>query len=336
MITVRSFRLALAATLLALLSFAATALAGCSSGSSGGQSGSGAAATRTVLMLNWAAEPEFGGFYAAQEKGAFKRAGLDVEIQAAGAGTPVAQLVATGKVDFGIVGGDEVILARARGADIVPIFAVYHTSPHGIMVHASRGAKSLADVFSKGTVALDPAAAFALHLKKKYGFDKVKVVPYDGGVARFVADKELAQQCYITSEPLAARRMGADPQVFLVADDGYAPYDTVLVTREALWKEKPAMVKAFTRAVREGWRAYLDDPGPANAIMAKLNTAMALETFAAAAEAQKPLVETEATRKGKLGMMTRERWEALGKQLVDLGLVKTAPPVDTYLFTIDD
>jgi NitT/TauT family transport system substrate-binding protein len=164
----------------------------------------------------------------------------------------------------------------------------------------------------------------------------VKIVPYDGGVARFVADKDFAQQCFISSEPIAAAREGSDPKAFLIADDGYNPYATVVITSKALWKAQPEKVRAFVRAAREGWRAYLDDPGPANAVMAQQNKTMSPDVWAAAAAAQKPFIETAETKKGKLGMMTRERWETLGKQLVDIGIVDRAPPVDEYLVPIGE
>ncbi|WP_206079534.1 ABC transporter substrate-binding protein [Polyangium spumosum] len=316
-------------TLLSLsLGLAATA-AGCKGSGGGG----GAPAGKVKLTLNWVPEPEFGGFYAAREGGAFKRAGLDVEIMPGGAGVPVMQMVASGKSDFGVVNGDEVLIARARGADVIPIFATYQTFPQGIMVHASRGANTMADVFRGGTLAIEPGTAYAAYLKKKYGFDKVKVVPYDGGVARFLVDKEYAQQCFVTSEPLAARKKGAEPKVFLVADEGYNPYSQVVVTRKALWQENPERVRAFVRATREGFRAYLDDPGPANVVMGKLNTTMDAETFAGAAAAQKPLIEDAQTT--KLGMMTRERWETLGKQLKELGILDAVPPVEAFLVAID-
>jgi NitT/TauT family transport system substrate-binding protein len=199
------------------------------------------------------------------------------------------------------------------------------------MAHASRGAKGLADVMASGTLALEPGLPYAVFLKRKYGFDKVKVVPYDGGVARFLADKEFAQQCFITSEPLAVKRQGAAPAVFLVADEGFNPYATVVITRGALWKEQPARVKAFVEAVREGWRAYLDNPGPANAVMGKVNTTMDAETFAGAAEAQKPFIDTAETRSRGLGMMSRERWDTLSQQLVELGIIDKAPPMDGFL-----
>ncbi|MET0405784.1 MAG: ABC transporter substrate-binding protein [Cystobacter sp.] len=293
--------------------------------------GSAPAVESVKLTLNWVAEPEFGGFYAAREQGHFKRHGMEVTIQGGGSGVPVLQMVATGQVDFGISSADEVITARARGVDVIPLFAVYQTSPQGLMAHASSGAKNIQDVLSSGTVALEPGLPYAAFLKKKYGFDKVKVVPYDGGVARFVADKAFAQQCFITSEPIAARRQGADPTVFLVADEGFNPYNTVLITRRALWKEQPARVKEFVAAVREGWRAYLDEPAASNAVMGRINTSMDAETFAEAARTQKPLIETAQTRDKGLGTMTRERWDTLARQLVALGLIDKVPFLDDFL-----
>ncbi len=299
----------------------------------GGTDGGGTVAqtARVKLALNWVPEPEFGGFYAAREQGAFKRHGLEVDILGGGAGVPVLQMVASGQVEFGIVSADELLTARARGVDLVPLFTVYQTSPQAIMAHASRGAKGIQDVLSSGTIALEPGLPYAAYLKKKYGFDKVKVVPYDGGVAQFMANKDFAQQCFITSEPIAARKQGAQPVVFLVADEGFNPYTAVVITRRELWKEQPERVKGFVAAVREGWRTYLDNPAPANGVMAKLNTTMDAETFAAAAQAQKPLIETEETRARGLGTMSRERWETLGQQLVELGLIEKAPPVGEFL-----
>jgi NitT/TauT family transport system substrate-binding protein len=269
-------------------------------------------------------EPEFGGFYAARESGAWKEQNLEVEIQGGGAGVPVVQMVAAGKAEFGIAGADEVLTARAKGADVIPVFAVYQKSPHGIMVHASKGAKTMAEALTGGTLAIEPGMAYAAFLKKKYGFDKVKVVPYDGGVARFLTDKDFAQQCFATSEAIAAKRKGSDPQVFLVADEGFRPYLGVVITRAALWKEKPDLVKAFVRGARKGWQSYLADPGPANAVMAKLNTTMDAETFAAVAKEQRPYVESDETRAAGLGSMTKKRWEDLGAELVELKIIEKA------------
>src|SRR6185437_16076827 len=74
-------------------------------------------------------------------------------------------------------------------------------------------------------------------------------------------------------------------------------------------------------ACRQGWQAYLDDPKPANAAMGRLNSDMDAATFTAAAEAQKPLIETDETKQSNLGMMTDQRWDALAKQLVELKVI---------------
>lgn len=274
--------------------------------------------TKVVLALDWVPEPEFGGFYAGRESGAYRRHGIGIEIQGGGAGVPVLQMVATGRADFGTVGADELLTARARGADLVALFAVFQTSPQGIMVHASRKLQKLEDAFHSGTLALETGKAYAAYLKKKFAWEGVKVVPYDGGVAHFLTDPTFGQQCYVTSEPIAARQKGADPTVFLIADAGFNPYATVVVTRRELLQKRPELAKEFVLATREGWQSYLEHPEATNALLAKLNSALDLATLSAAAEAQKPLVENPESKQHGLGSMQQARWQTLADQLLDL------------------
>ena len=271
-----------------------------------------------MLALDWVPEPEFGGFYAGRESGAYRRHGIGIEIQGGGAGVPVLQMVATGRADFGTVGADELLTARARGADLVALFAVFQTSPQGIMVHASRKLQKLEDAFHSGTLALETGKAYAAYLKKKFAWEGVKVVPYDGGVAHFLTDPTFGQQCYVTSEPIAARQKGADPTVFLIADAGFNPYATVVVTRRELLQKRPELAKEFVLATREGWQSYLEHPEATNALLAKLNSALDLATLSAAAEAQKPLVENPESKQRGLGSMQQARWQTLADQLLDL------------------
>lgn len=299
---------------------------------SGKESAPSGAAARVKLALNWVPEPEFGGFYAGREAGFYRDEGIDIEILGGGAGAPVLQMLAGGQVDFAIAGADGVLTAKARGVDLCPLFAAYQTSPAGIMAHASRA--TLADVFTGGTLAIEPGTAGGLFLKKKYGFDKVKIVPYDGGVARFLTDQDFSQQCFVTSEPLVAKKKGQTPKVFLVADEGFNPYETVVVTRRDFATKNGDLAARFVRATRRGWQRYLDDPSQANQVMARLNTSMDLDTFAEVAAAQRPLIETAETKARGLGTMSRERWETLSKQLVELGLIDAPPNLDELLVSL--
>lgn len=289
-----------------------------------------AAATKVGIQLNWKPEPQFGGFYAAQLNGAYTRHNLDVNVVAGGVGAPTVQMVGNGQIEFGIVSADELLIARSRGNNVVALFAVYQTCPQGLMVRASRGLKEIGDIFKQpGTVAIESGLPYAMLLKRRYGFDRVKVVPSPGGsLSIFLSDPDFAQQCFVTSEPIAARKAGVEPRTFLVADAGYNPYTTVLVTREEYLKKHPEVVKSVVAAVREGWEAYLKDSAATDALMHKLNPGMAPETFTAAAEAQRPLIETEETRAHGLGYMSKERWTALADQLVELGVLKDKPAID--------
>ncbi len=281
--------------------------------------------TRTKLALNWKPEPEFGGFYVAP----YSKHGLDVEILPGGAGTPTVQMIGAGSVDFGIVSADEVVVARSHGNDVVALFAVFQDSPAGIMAHASRNLTSIGDVLKGGTIALQSGLPFARLLERKFGFSHVKVVPSPGGdITSFLNDPMFAQQCYLTSEPIAARRKGVAVKVFAVSEIGYNPYTTVLATSGKSLSRNPDTAKAMVAALREGWRAYLDDPQPANRQMNQLNPTMDPATFAQVAEVQKPFIETDATRRDGLGTMSRERWQTLIGQFKELGDISQTIPAE--------
>src|SRR5689334_16487029 len=96
---------------LAALAALGLALAGCSK-SDAPPPAEKKGPARVVLALDWVPEPEFGGFYAAREAGAFLKQGLEVEIRGGGAGVPVLQMVATDKVQFGIAGAGDILTAR--------------------------------------------------------------------------------------------------------------------------------------------------------------------------------------------------------------------------------
>ena len=280
----------------------------------------------TTLTLDWKPEPEFGGFYQADLSGAFTKHGQEVHINSAGAGAPTWQLVANGQADFATTAADQVLIARASGADVVAVFAVYQTFPQGIMVHKARGFTRIEDVLTHpGTLAAEDAT-WLKYLLGKYQPLKVTVTGYGSGVSVFLAKPDYSQQCFVTSEPLLAAREGGDPQTFLIADAGYNPYTTVLITRGDLIRKEPQRVKAVVDACREGWRAYLDNPAPANAVMGKLNTEMDAQTFAQAAAAQKPLIETGSAKGPTLGTMSADRWNELAAQLVTLKVISSAPP----------
>jgi NitT/TauT family transport system substrate-binding protein len=294
----------------------------------------GVAADPIKLALNWKAEPQFGGFYAARTTGAFAKNGLDVAIIEGGSGTPTIQVLGAGKVDYAIVSADEVVISHDRGAkNVVALFATYQTNPQGIMAHAERGFTSLEQVLkSNGVLLWQAGLPYAQFLAKKYGPLTVTTAPYLGGIGNFQNDPNLSQQCFVTSEPLTAQRAGLKVSTFLIAQSGYNPYTTVLVTTRDHLAKSPDEVKRFIAAVRAGWQTYLDDPSATNAAMAQINKAMDAQTFRDSAAAQVDLIEPKDVK--VVGEMTLARWQTLVDQLKELKVIKGA--VDAKALFVDE
>ena len=317
----------------------ASIVCGCGDGRAPAKPGSGAApvppeapALRPVrLQLNWMPEPEFGGIYAAKQDGLFARAGLDVEIIAGSAGTPTAQMTASGQVEFGIVGGDQVLTLREKGGDLVGLFAIFHTSPMGVMVRADAPWKSLQELWaSDATVAMETGLPFVRYLNQKYPGARVKLVPTGTGLAAFEQGIVQAQQCFISAEPVQMELKGVPVRVFSLAEGGYDPYTVTVATGKAFLAKDREACTAMVRALREGWTRYLAEPAKYNPAIAKLNPGMTLAAMDVAAAKQHDLVAPAGA--GEVGMMERARWETLARQLQELGTIKAAPPVIDDVF----
>ena len=275
-----------------------------------------------ALQLNWKAEPQFGGFYAAIEKA--KEKGITLDVRAGGASAPTIELLGAGKVPFAIVSADEIPRAREQGIHVVALFATYQTHPQGLLTQSKRRLKSIDDVFkSTGTLAIEAGLPYSDFLKKKYGFNDLKIVPSPGGDLSLLRTNDTyAMQCFVTSEPLAAKKAGIDVTVFPIADSGYNPYATVLATTDEYRAAHPDQVAAITAAVKAGWEAYLKDPTATNAQMHALNPTMDEATFTESAAAQKPLIEGGDASTLGAGAMTLARWTTLVDQLRELGVIK--------------
>ncbi len=287
--------------------------------------------TKLRFALNWKPEPEFGGFFLGQQEGFFKN--KDVELIEGGSSTPTPQLVASGKVEFAIVGADELLLNRERGGDLVALFSVYETSPLSLIFRKSKGFKSIEDILSSSSTLLwQTGAPFAIHLKRKYKNFKVKEAPYKGGVGFLVQSDNYVQQGFVFSEPILAEKMGVSVQAILVAESGFNPYVAVVAARKRFVLENSALVKQFVEEMTQAWIQYLENPEKTNAYMHKLNPAMDLETFSKAAKAQEPLVKGRQNNYSKLGKMELSRWVSTQDQLVETGILKKKLPLEDVIW----
>lgn len=279
------------------------------------------------IALNWFPEHEHGGYFAALADGTYAAAGLPVQLLPGGPGAPVIARVASGDVDFGVLNADDVVVARAAGAPLVALLAPIQTSPWCIMVHRASGIERLADLRDV-TLAIQITAPQYQFLRGRSALPGVTIVPYGGSIAPFLLDPRYAQQAYLISEPILAAGRGSDPHCLPLAELGFDPYTSVLVARQQLLRERPALVDAVTRASRDGWEHYLADPAAAHAAIRAENPQLGDDLLRDGVAALRPLIQTGAP----LGSMTLARWSELAAALQEIGVIeRPVAPADCFV-----
>jgi NitT/TauT family transport system substrate-binding protein len=121
----------------------------------------------------------------------------------------------------------------------------------------------------------------------------------------------------------------------LISSSGYDPYRVQFTTRDFA-AQHPDVLAKFVHASIRGWREYLRNPAPTNALLLKLNPALnpAQEAYTAQALRDGGFI-TGADAKGstidQTGHMTAARWQASYDQLKSLGIL-TGPidPASAY------
>ena len=91
-------------------------------------SSQGQGLTKVTLQSKWVVQAQFAGYYAAQAKGYYKQAGLDVTIKAGGPDILPEQVVLGRQAEFGINWMPSTLAQRDTGNDLVNIAQVYARS----------------------------------------------------------------------------------------------------------------------------------------------------------------------------------------------------------------
>lgn len=229
-----------------------------------------------VYLTNWFAQAEHGGFYQALAKGLYKQAGLDVTIKMGGPQVNGLQLLAAGQVDCFMGYDVQTMKAREQGINAVTVAAAFQKDPQVMIGHPEK-VKTMADLKGKTIlISGDANTNYWPWLRSTFGLSDSQVRPYTFNIQPFVADKNVVQQGYLSSEPFAIEKEAKfKPTVMLLADHGWTPYSTTIVCMEDTLKKKPKQVAAFVKASLQGWRDYLKtDPAAANVLIKKDNPNM--------------------------------------------------------------
>ena len=279
--------------------------------------------TKLVFYTNWFAEAEHGGFYQALAQGLYKKHGIDVEIKMGGPQVNGLQLLAAGEMDLFMGYDIQTLSALEQGVPLVTVAATFQKDPAVLISHP--GPKRIEDLKGKPIyIGSASNTTFWPWLVARYGFSDAQKRPYAFSVQPFLADKTSSQQGYVTSEPYSVEKAGVKPVLFLLADLGYPPYAQTLVTTRSVLDRKNHQLRAFIQASAEGWKSYLSDPRPGNALIRKDNPQMDEELIAYGLRKMKEyalVTGGEAARSGLMSM-NDERWQRTRDFMVSAKLLK--------------
>jgi NitT/TauT family transport system substrate-binding protein len=275
---------------------------------------------------NWVAEGEHGGFYQALADGTYKKYGLEVEIVPGGPNVNNRILLPVGKLDFFMSANSlQSFDAVAQNIPTLAVAASFQKDPQVLIAHPD--VKTF-DALKTRTlfVSKEGMASYFQWLKADFGFNEAKVKPYTFNPQPFLADKNSAMQGYVTSEPYAIETQGHfKPTLFLLADQGFNSYSTLIETRRDLVEQKPDLVQRFVDASAIGWYHYIyGDPSAGNSLIKRQNPEMtdALLAYSIAKMKEFGIVDSGDSVKLGIGAMTDARMKSFFDKMVRVGVVK--------------
>ncbi len=284
---------------------------------------------KVAFGTNWVAEAEHGGFYQALADGTYRKYGLDVTIVPGGPSVNNRILLPVGKIDFFLSANTlQAFDAVAENVPTLEVAALFQKDPQVLIAHPDEAIEKFADLKNLTLfISREGMASYYQWLKADYGFSDAKVKPYTFNPQPFLADHKSAMQGYVTSEPFAIDKAAHfTPKVFLLADQGFSAYSTLIETRRELVDKKPDLVQRFVDASIIGWYNYIyHDNSAANALIKKQNPEMSDDLLAYSVGAMKKygIVDSGDALTLGIGAMTDARMKDFFDQMVRAGVVKS-------------
>lgn len=281
---------------------------------------------RVSYQTNWRAQAEHGGFYQGVAAGIYRRYGIDADIRMGGPQQNPSQLLLGGRVDMIMSNSFEAIRYVQENLPFLCIAAIFQKDPQVIICHPGVGNDSLAALRGKPIlVGAAGRTSYWPFLRARFGFTDEQIRPYTFNMAPFLADRNVCQQGFLSSEPFAIQQAGVTPVVHLIADAGFANYNTTINISRQMVTEKADLVQRFVTASLEGWAEYMKGGAAieaANRLIMRDNPDMDLTKINHAIDIMNRMgivMSGDATTLG-IGAMTDARWSTFYTQMRDAGV----------------
>jgi NitT/TauT family transport system substrate-binding protein len=293
---------------------------------------------KVTVRLDWTPWGVHAPFHLAAQKGWFRAAGLDVEMEDGNGSVTTVQIVGQGRFDIGHASLAPMMIARDKGLPVRAIANFARKSDVGLLVPQGSGIispKQLAGkklVFTAGSLEAPFLDAFlaAGGLKR----DQLELLNVEAAAktSTYVAGR--ADGVFSTVPfvlPLVAAGRPADAILF--ADYGLEFPSFGLFATEDRIRQRGAALGKFASVVSGAWRYVYEgheDEGVQAIIAARPQARLDPKILRGQIDSVKPFFVTKASDGKPIGWMMEEDWSAAVKTLASAQLIKSGGASDFF------
>jgi NitT/TauT family transport system substrate-binding protein len=307
-----------------LLSLLGVAVAACGAGA--GEGSGNEALTHVKLPVGYIPNIQFAPLYVAIEKGYFREAGIEIEFDYSFETDAVA-LVGADELQFAVVSGEQVLLARAQGLPIVYVAAWYQQYPVAVVSKVEEDIQEPVDLKGKkiGLPGLYGANYIGLEaLLFSAGLSDADVTLDSIGfnqVEALATGQEQAVSVYTTNEPVQLRAQGYELNEIRVADHVQLASNG-LITNEKTMAENPELLRRMVKALLQGIEDTIANPDEAYELSKKHIPNLADTDEAVQKEVLARSIDLWQAE--RLGFSDEQSWQNMQDTLLKMGLLENS------------
>jgi two-component system sensor histidine kinase/response regulator len=287
------------------------------------------AAEKVTIQLKWQHQFQFAGYYAAQDQGYYRDAGLDVTLLESSRGGDALRSVLEGQAQYG-VGNTTLLMARSVGQPVVVLASIFQHSASALLLRLEPNGKPRPWPGSRVMLAPNNEELNVYLKKQGVRLDSLSHVAHNFNYEDLAEGRADAMSVYVTEAPYVLDRMNLSYELQSPRSAGYDFYGDVLFTTESELREHPARAQALREATLRGWRYAMAHQGEiADLIRARYPERHGREHLIFEAQRIAPLLEQGLI---ELGYSNPERWRAIARAYSEQGMLPADFKLDGFLY----
>ena len=283
---------------------------------------SAAAGEKLTLMLDWFPNVDHLPIYAAQEKGFFREAGIDLKIMSPSDTSDGLKLAVAGQVDLAVSYEPQTIIAAARGLDVRVVGRLVEHPLTTLLFLKEKGFRQPSDLSGR-TIGYTVPGLMDVLMKAFAGINGITdyrlvnvgftIVP-----ALTAGQVDAVMGPFKTYETVTMAAKGLEADYFELEKWGIPDYDElVLICGLQTLEQKKGAVKAFASAVGRGIAFQQANPDEALALYFKVVPDADRQTETAAYDLTRPYFAGSQT-------LDADRWQTFADFAFKHGLIDKA------------